>query len=333
MKKTTLSESGELGLLKVLGPMLRRHTEGLPLGTGDDVAITDEGQGRRMVWTLDTMVEGTHFKWWNHPEATARALAWRLVSANVSDLASKGAKPLYTLVSLAVPGETSLETIKDFYTGLDEACCQYGLKLIGGDTVKAPQWTITLAVTGELHGAVSIAARSKAQSGMNVFVTGCPGESAAGLAILQGELIVTDKKVETELVRRFFHPTPRLDAGKALAQAFPDLAMIDVSDGVVADAGQIARQSGVAVHLEEERLPISRALKCVEEKAEELLLHGGEDFELLFATDHSPEEVQRVCDGAGINCYIHQIGVVREGQGVFLDGQAIGRSGFEHFDG
>ena len=115
--RAQLSDKGEAGLLAALQPILRRHTAGLPLATGDDVAITEpETADVRLVWTTDTMVEGTHFRFW--PQNTGRMLGRKLVESNLSDLASKGARPKHALLSFGAPAETSLDLATAFFEGV-----------------------------------------------------------------------------------------------------------------------------------------------------------------------------------------------------------------------
>lgn len=322
----TLSEMGEWGLLELLRPMLARHTQGLPLGTGDDVAITRHDHPQRLAWTIDSMVEGTHFRWWKDPLATAQALGHKLVAVNASDLASKGARPLFGLISLGVPAGESTARIRDFYAGVDEAFQVFGGRLIGGDTVRSPQWSITLALVGAVANDAAIAARSNAKPGQHVYVTAPTGDSAAGLAILEGGLTAAEPH-RTALVNAHLRPAVSIDRGVELARRFADVAMIDVSDGIANECHQIAKASAVAIELHS--VPCSAALMsaCAENRpqAEQFALHGGEDYCLLFCTSERIDEP-----------FVFPIGSVREGTGVTLrraDGscEPLVPRGFSHF--
>lgn len=327
MSERTLRDVKEAGLLAALQPVLQRHTANLPLGTGDDVAITND----RLVWTIDSMVEGTHFRWYEDDECTARSLATKLVASNISDLASKGARPLHALLSLGLPADTPMGRIEEFYAGLDEALTLYEARLIGGDTVQAPQWCLTLVAVGALDAEDAIAARSAAEPGMNVFVTGWPGESAAGYQLLNNGEVVPPE-VRAHLLRRHLAPTAQVAAGRALVSAFKKIAMIDVSDGIAKDAGEIARMSKLAIVLEREALPLSENLRAVQRNPLELFLHGGEDYELLFCTAATLEEVRSALAPTGV--IVHRIGGTEAGEGVWLsDGNRsrLEPRGFEHF--
>lgn len=325
----TMRDLKEGGLLSLLGPMLRRHTAGLPLGTGDDVAIT----GDRLVWTIDTMVEGTHFRWYDDPLCTPQAIASKLVASNVSDLCSKGATPLWALLSFGVPADTPVGRIAGFFEGLDAACNRYGLRLLGGDTVGAPQWSLTLAVVGHLPEPLPIAARSAAQPCMCVYTTGWPGESGAGFKLLNRTAAELHPDDRAQLIRRHLAPEVDPALGRRLVERLAPLTMIDLSDGLAKDCGEIAAASGVGIVLES--IPVSEALAAgaaaLGEDPIRLALYGGEDYELLFCTA-APEADVRAAAGA---TPVHRIGSVIEGAGVFrsVDGRIERLSGgaFDHF--
>lgn len=334
----TVRETGEAGILKALGPMLRRQTRKCVLGTGDDVAVTDE-PGARMVWTIDAMIEGTHFRWYDHPLATPEAVAQKLVASNVSDLASKGATARYGLLSIGVPKETEVERIERFYGGIEKACRRYRMRLIGGDTVTAPMWTLSLTAVGTLPDRQKPPARSAAEEGMWVYVTGSPGEAAAGLMILEGRLRMEGRGAN-RLVQRCVAPEARDKVGVALAREFEDLAMIDVSDGLVSDAGQIAMASKVQIEFDESARVAGTALvqaaRALGREVEDFVYHGGEDYELLFCTHATPEEVAQVVRGADKALAVTRVGKVSRGKGVYMrwrDGSRarIAHKGYVHF--
>lgn len=328
---TTMAAAGEDGLLAALRPLLQRHTEGLPLPSGDDASITAPGEPRRMVWTIDSMIEGTHFRWWPHPEATAEALGEKLAASNLSDLASKGARPLHALLSLGVPGEVSMQSVSAFMEGLASALEAHGARLVGGDTVRAPCWMLTLSLAGELDPEATIAARSKACPGHGVYITGCPGEGAAGLWLLESGGATSGPM--THLVRRHLRPTPRLAIGREAAARFPDLAMIDLSDGLARDAARVAELSGVRLVLERGRLPLTEPLREAAQRAGrdplDWILHGGEDYELLFTTAAPAEEV------CALSPLIRRVGRVESGSGLVLATEGtlepLPSRGFEHY--
>lgn len=334
-ERRTLADIGEAGLLALLRPTLESGTLGFPLGSGDDCAVT-AGDPRRLVWTIDSMQEGVHFRWW--AENTPELLARKLAAVNLSDLASKGAFPQYAMLSLGMPGSAAVDDVCAFMRALVEALEAEGAVLVGGDTISAPQWSLTLSLAGVLPDGQAIPKRANARIRHHVYVTGWPGESAAGLALLEQHPKLPRTTHRRLAITRHLEPTARLAEGAALASAFGDLAMMDVSDGVAHSCAEIARQSGVAIELEEAALPISDSLRAcatdLGEEALDLLLYGGEDYELLFTTATPPERVHEVL-GANV---AHRIGAVVDGGGCRLrraDGTVVplGPRGFEHFRG
>jgi thiamine-monophosphate kinase len=332
----TIADLKEAGLLARYAPLLRRHTAGLELPTGDDVAITLETAGR-MVWTIDTMVEGTHFRWYDHPLCTPAAIAAKLVASNASDLASKGAIPRWALLSLGVPSHARIAALDDFFAGLDRALLEHGLRLIGGDTVGSPQWTMTLTVTGELPPGLTIAARHAAVPGMGLWLVGWPGESAAGFHLLNDRTMDQTPAAHHDVIQSHLSPMVDVAVGRRIVEQLAPVAMIDTSDGPAKDAGEIARASGVAILIEE--LPLSPALQLAASRLGrdplDLAFYGGEDYGLLFCTSAADSEVVRAVGSA---LPLHRIGRVVEGAGVWFarpDGTRapLATSGFDHFRG
>lgn len=340
--ENTLRQLGEDGFLELLRPTLRRHTEGLPLGTGDDVAITKgTPAGHRLVWTIDAMQENTHFRFW----AGAPGAEWigrKLAASNLSDLASKGAHPLFGLLSFGAPGGAPAHLIEEFYGGLDAELTEAGARLAGGDTFRADCWTLSLALVGTIPSDLPIAARTNAKVGQNIFVTGWPGRSGAGFQILEKNLLAggLDEDARNALVEAHIRPKARLAAGQALTRELRDLAMLDVSDGVERDARRIATQSGVQLVLETGEFPIAReivkASPQLGKAPGQMFLFGGEDYELLFTSMADTNRVRGVLEGAGVNLDVTRIGHVREGGGVVLrlpDGteRPPEKESYEHF--
>jgi thiamine-monophosphate kinase len=318
---------GEAGLLRTMGARFAAHTAGLPMGTGDDAAATPDG----LAWTIDTMVEGTHFRWWPELLAHPEWLGAKLADSTLSDLAAKGAAPRWALLSLGAPPHAPAARVERVLDGLLQRLEALGARLIGGDTVSAPQWTLSLTAAGDLPPGRRIPTR-RAAIGSQLYVSGWPGESAGGLALLEGRLSA-DPADREHLVRRHLLPTARFELGRALSDAFDDLATIDVSDGIAKDAGEVAAHSRAKVVIEESALPISAALRrAAGDRAAWFALHGGEDYELLFATAADPARVLAL---GTAECPITRIGAVLAGQGVELQSahgpQALVPEGFQHF--
>jgi thiamine-monophosphate kinase len=196
---------------------------------------------------------------------------------------------------------------------------RHGCPLAGGDLTRAPQWAITVTVLGQPVIPGRPALRSTAHPGQTLYVTGSPGESGAGLAALQAGMAAP------RLIRRHNRPTPRLREAALLARLCPDLAMLDVSDGIWNDAGQLAEASGVRVELATDAVEALRSAPEMKKLGGKLnrnpldwLLFGGEDYELLFATSTPLEEMLMKFKKAGLATPIRRIGTIKKGRGVHL---------------
>lgn len=333
----TLAELGERPFLRELRAGANTATgSALLLGIGDDAALLSGGALRRgLLVTADALVEGVHFRRaWTPPADLGR----KALAVNVSDLAAMGARPVAAFLTLSLPGETALAELRAFFRGLRAACAEWGCPLAGGDMTRGPHWSISITALGTPAVRRRVLRRDAARPGDFVYVTGRPGESAAGLEALRRGLRAP------ALVRAHNRPTPRL-AEAALLAALPRVALLDVSDGIVNDASQLCEASGVAIELNAgAQLPLSPALRrfAAEPRPEsaarsalDYFLFGGEDYELLFTTAAPPAELQRRFKTAGLKTPLHAIGRVIKGQGVYaqsirLDGTQQDKT-FRHF--
>jgi len=314
----TLAELGERGWLRLVREWFSKTADEsgarIAVPIGDDAAALDLGGARGpLIVSTDALIEGVHFRHaWTRPhDLGAKALA-----VNLSDLAAMGAKPLAAFLALGVPPETPLRALKEFFMGLREEGRAHGCPLAGGDLTRAPQWTICLTVLGTPAVAGRVARRSTATPGQLIYVTGRPGEAGAGLEALERGVRAP------ALIERHNRPTPRLQEAAALSRLCPDLAMLDVSDGLWNDADQLAEASGVAIELCLEALPVSPAMARLGRRLGrdplEWTLFGGEDYELLFATRAHEEAIERAFEHAGFSTPVHLIGHVSAGRGVHL---------------
>jgi len=265
---------GEFDLIARLTAGLR-PTRRVILGPGDDCAILAPGRKRQLI-TIDSMVEGVHFKLkWGSPGALgARALA-----VNLSDIAAMGGYPTACVVNLALRRSLPMETVDGLYKGLRASARSAGVDIAGGNITSAAQLAITIAMLGELRGAAL--RRDAARAGDVIYVTGTFGDAAAGWRILDGKLKAGGLNRKF-LAARFLRPAARLQAGQALARMRPAPAAIDVSDGLLQDLGHILERSGVGAEIDPDAIPISPAYRSVMRGELALALTGGEDYELLF---------------------------------------------------
>ena len=281
-----VSELGEFGLIDRLAEALaaRPMTESarrLAVGIGDDAAVW-RGDGAAVIATTDTLVAGVHFLSDGTPW---RAVGWKALAVNASDVAAMGGTPDFALVTLALPEDAEVEEIEELYHGLAEAANTYEVTIAGGDIVRSPTMAISVTLTGraevDSEGAPVVLRRDAAQAGDVVAVTGALGGAAGGLRVLQsGE---AETETTRALVERHLRPQARLAAGRAALAAGVRCA-IDVSDGLLQDLGHLCRASGLGAVVRRDDVPIDEALRDQFEAEEALrcAIAGGEDYELLL---------------------------------------------------
>jgi thiamine-monophosphate kinase len=269
-------EIGEFGLIeRIAGKVARK--QGVKIGIGDDAAAIVPTAGFELLITTDMLVEGVHFDLTLSDPFT---LGKKSLAVNLSDIAAMGGIPRNFLLSLAIPENISVEFLDNLVVGMLAMGDQFGVTLIGGDTCSSNQgMVISVTVIGEQSSAL-IVKRSGAQPGDLICVTGTLGDSALGLMQLRGG------KCDGAAVARHLDPLPRVLEGMKLAEAGPPSAMIDISDGLLADLGHVLDLSGVGARINLEMLPLSDYYKGNQPLfiADPFLLplSGGEDYELLF---------------------------------------------------
>lgn len=313
-KVPTIADWGELKFLdwvrRIAGPPKTRSPLTVPIG--DDAAVFNLAKTKNLIVTTDALIEDVHFRrdWISPRDLGAKSLA-----VNLSDIAAMGGAPISAFLSIGVPPETRIDDLKKFTLGFRDLGAQYDCPLAGGDLVRAPQWVINVMALGKVPPGGRAILRSAARPGQTLYVTGRPGESGAGYeALRRGDR-------EPALIARHNRPAPRIAEALALARTCRDLAMLDVSDGIWNDAGQLARASSVAIEIEMSKLPISRAIRRYAEKIKtarppdpiDWVLDGGEDYELLFSTRTKIDRLRSAFAAAKIKTEIHAIGRVAEG--------------------
>lgn len=250
---------------------------GLIKGIGDDAAVFRE-QHEKIVTAVDTFVEGVHF---TKNTLQAWHLGYRLLAANISDVAAMGAFPKYYLVSIVFPEDESLFRIHDIYKGMKHLASKYNMDLIGGDTVQGKQLSLSLTIIGTVPiGKARY--RHTAKQGDVVFVTGTLGDARAGL-----DLLLNSKKTEwespsyKELIRRHRLPTPRVHFAQQL-QRLQRVTLNDVSDGIGNELNEIATASKVCIEIDDATIPLSEEINQFPlHQRDEWKYFGGEDFELV----------------------------------------------------
>jgi thiamine-monophosphate kinase len=285
-------------------------------GGGDDCAIVRLGDEQIAIST-DMALEGTHFRQgWLAPSE----MGWRAAAAALSDLAAVAAEPRGVLVSLAVSPEWHDDFVAELMDGVGEVAASVGAKVWGGDLVRGDRLVIDVAVFGSAANPVS---RGTASAGDSLWVTGLLGGPLAAV-----ESWEAGEEPEQTARQRFARPEPRI----AQAQWLRDRgvkAMIDVSDGLVSDAGQLAASSGVACVIEAGHVPLHPAVTN-----EQIALLSGEEFELLVALPHDSDQNLPRQFAESFSLPLTCVGRVEAGTGVTLerDGETTELpQGFRHF--
>jgi thiamine-monophosphate kinase len=260
------------------------------LDLSDDAALLDPPAGRQLVLAADAMVAGVHFLPDDPPETIGR----KLLRVNLSDLAAMGAAPLGYLMTTALPRDLPADWLGRFVDGLALDQAEFGLSVLGGDTVSTPgPMSLSLTILGTVAPGSALR-RAGARPGDDVWVSGSIGDGALGLRVLQGRLA---DDAAGYLAGRYRLPRPRLALGQALAGVAR--AAMDVSDGLVQDLGHLCRAAGCGAVLRAADIPLSPAAQALVASDPGLLalcLTGGDDYELLFAA--APEAEAAVWERA-----------------------------------
>jgi thiamine-monophosphate kinase len=293
------------------------------MGVGDDAAIVTPAAAAECVLALDTLVENSHFP----AGMDARFVGHRALAVNLSDLAAMGAEPAWALLGLTLPSVDE-QWLAGFSAGLDALARRFNVALVGGDTTRGPL-TVSIALAGNVPAGQALLRRG-ATPGDDLWISGTPGDAAAGLAILQGHL-PAQGRARDALLHRFQLPEPRIALGLALRGIAT--ACIDVSDGLAGDLAKLCAASGVGADVESRELPLSAGLCSVvgPEARLSFALGGGDDYELLF-TAPATHRAQLAALEAG--AVLRRIGVISATAGVRVDGAPPEREtghGFDHF--
>ncbi len=289
------------------------------LGLLDDAALLRPPPERELVLTADAMVAGVHFL----PDDPADLVGRKLLRVNLSDLAAMGAEPLAYLMTVSAPHGTPDAWFAGFVAGLAEDQAAFGITLLGGDTTATPgPLSLSLTCIGHLAPGTAIR-RGGAQAGDELWVTGTIGDGALGLLALQGKLADPDGF----LAGRYRLPRPRL----GLLRPGLVRAAMDVSDGLIQDAGHLARAARLGMLIEAARVPLSDAARAAGRL--ETCLTGGDDYELLMAVPSGGGTALRAAAG---NVPVTRIGRFHAGDGVVVedaDGSPmpLSRTGWSHF--
>ena len=334
----------ERDLIEQIRSLSSADAPALVQGIGDDCAVIEKSGNRVWLLTMDTLVESIHFDCNFHPP---ELLGRKAVAVNVSDIAAMGGRPTFALLSLGLPEGFNEEWTRWLSLGISKACEQYGCLLIGGDTVCNPSGvSLTLTVIGEMERG-RVLYRKNGQVGDTVWVSGQPGRSAAGLALLQSGIRLeknTDSSLRP-LLKAHLDPMPRTALAIDLAASGLVHAMQDISDGLATDLSHLCHQSGLGACIIADYLPPCDGLKkagvLLSRDPLDWMIRGGEDYELLFtAPPDATETLQQIGRDSGQP--LSAVGSLIEGKFVVLvekgcgitvsdEGTDISFQGYEHF--
>ena len=311
---------GEFAVIDMIKGILEKPGKDVEVGIGDDCAVVDFG-GKKLVLTVDALVEGDHFGGWFSPEQAGR----KAIEANVSDIASMGARPKFVLVGLCLRRDSEAGFVERLYNGINEACKKYGIFVIGGNITHGTQVVIDIFLLGELDGNARPCLRSSARPGDYIVSSGDLGGSCAGLNLF------LKKFPGFEGVKKF-HVEPHANLGKALLLAPLVNAMEDVSDGLASEVKNICKESNCGAVIFAENVPVASEVK----KAASALgmgwldfaLFGGEDYELVATV---PEKNVKAVEALGAVV----VGRILEGKNVYLERSGkrvlLEKRGYDHF--
>jgi thiamine-monophosphate kinase len=328
---------GEVGEFRLIERLLSRVPagDGLLVGAGDDAAVLAPTPGTALVATCDGQVEGVHFSRQGTPP---RSLGHRALAVNLSDVAAMGGRPRWALVALTLPPDLEVGWLDQLYDGLAALAERHGVGVVGGNVARTTgPIVVDVTLLGEVQPEARLT-RAGARSGDAVVVTGTPGQSAAGLRLILQP--IARRWGEPEDAERLLishrAPEPRVEAGRRLSASGVVTAAIDVSDGLAADLSHVLAASGVGATLDEAALPVSPALgrfaAAVGVDPLELVLHGGEDYELLFTC--GPGHAERLTGELGLPAT--RIGTVEDEPGLRRRGRdgvarPLAARGHDHF--
>jgi len=336
-KNRTIKDIGEFGFIRSIKDNSQFCPRKLIKGIGDDCAVIGPYDSKVVLLSTDLLVENVHFLM---DKITPEQLGQKAIAVNLSDIAAMGGKALHVLVSLAVPNSMNLDTLMGVYQGIKNMCRKYHINLAGGDTsASLTGLVINVSVVGEVPED-EVVYRSGARTGDEIYLTGAIGDSAAGLALIKGEASAPEA---VAFALKYAHncPIPHLKEGRAISRSRLASAMIDVSDGLLADLKHLCEESNAGAVLFQETLPLSDNLKAfvaLKNNGDiyKWALSGGEDYCLLFTVPEKNAAAFQQILAKDTLTRVYKVGKITADKGISMinpDGQKISLAakGFEHF--
>ena len=283
---------------------------------GDDAAIVGD-----QVITTDMLVEDVDFT----RAIPIRAIGRKSLAVNLSDIAAMGARPSHAVVAIGLAGWAE-DSVDQLLIAMSEAAKEWRVEIVGGDFSRADKLVISVAMVGVLETRALL--RSGAKAGDRIYVSRPIGGSAAGLALLQkgpGQSFLQREFAESAIARHI-DPEPEIDLGLALAKIPEVTACIDISDGLSTDLHHLCDASHCGAEIERERIPIFPGLLESGLRAQDLVLHGGEEYALLFTSSLRESELS-----TRVKRPVYAIGRITAARDVLLNGQPLEARGWDHF--
>ncbi|MDI6767391.1 MAG: thiamine-phosphate kinase [Bacteroidota bacterium] len=310
MQHTDISLIGEFGLIDRIRKIVDVRVDdfalhdNLMMGIADDAAVFRPTPGKVQLFTTDAFVEGIHF---DLTFTSFKHLGWKIIAANISDIAAMGGIPRYAAITLSLPKKISVEMVEELYRGAIFVCKKYSCLIVGGDTTSSmASMVISVALTGEADERF-VRYRKDAKPGEYICVTGHLGASLAGLKVLKREKERFVKSNDSPAfkpnlepyalaIEKHLMPKPRLDISKILKEHVQIGAMIDISDGLASEIHHICNNNEVGAMIHEQNIPIEAVTQKIAgeftESPFDYSLYGGEEYELLFTI--SEEEYSKL---------------------------------------
>ncbi len=301
----------------------------LQLDIGDDCAVVKKNDQTSLLYTMDSLVADVHFDLDFHP---LYLLGRKALAVNISDIAGMGGIPKFALLSMSLPPTLTRQNQQDFMAGFFDTAAEFGVTLIGGDTVGGDSLHITVTLIGEAQTS-TICTRKRAKPGDEIWVSGYLGSSSVGLGLLQtgqGDRF-------PELTTAHLDPAPQVGLGKLLAKSGIVTSMMDISDGISTDLAHICKQSSCGAVVHGRSVPISAMMREGADLLGQDPLHqaltGGEDYELLVTLPAGQGQELALQAADELAIVLTQVGVIDTGDGVRLhDGETISEISFQGYE-
>ncbi|SFL97387.1 thiamine-phosphate kinase [Pelosinus propionicus] len=324
---------GEFALIDLIKVDAIHNKDNVVIGIGDDAAALIPAPHQLQLVTTDMLVEMVHF---DLSTTSAWQLGYKSIAVNLSDIAAMGGKPTHVVISIALPSYLSVDFVVSLYEGMKEICHEFGVNIVGGDTVASPNGlVINVTAMGEVDPK-NLQRRSGASVGDLVVVTGALGDSGCGLELLQ-QGTWTEHEFFQPLVLRHVTPRPQVAAGAMLA-SFGSTSMNDISDGLASEVNEIAAASQVGIRIYAKMIPLSAevcaAAGALGKDGLEYALYGGEDYQLVFTI---PSQQLSLISQADLGIKLTVIGeVIEQRHGVLLVDEEgvelqLEPKGYDHF--